>query len=113
MTPKFKLNDKVFTCAGNRVIKLNVEESFVHQKQDEVVIKYACRPFGLDVKECMTLEEDTMFEDYEEAKILVNALIQESHDNNVYINNKYTEEYIDNMEKEYQEKLNKKEEETK
>jgi len=79
---KYKINDVVNFIHGTQVVKGVIDEYILHHTQNEVIIKYIIRPYGL--KDFVTINADKIYADFEQAKQFV---IND-------ITNKYTKENI-------------------
>lgn len=110
METTYKLNDILYICNGVQFIKCKVEEIIIHQTQKEPIVKYIIRPFGVGVDKCVTVEEKDLVSTFQEAYDRTKDYCAKLSASYYERLEKFTEEYFDNREKDYQESLNKKEE---
>jgi hypothetical protein len=86
-------------------MRCKVEEVIYHQTQKEPIVKYIVRPYGVGLDKCVTVEEKDLVINWVEAYQRTREYI----DNLVSIYNerlaKFSEEYFENREKEYQQSL--------
>lgn len=74
---KYNLNDVVNFIHGTSIIKGIIDEYILHYTQKAVIVKYIIRPYGL--KDFVTIDENKIFLDFEEAKQLVITDITEKY----------------------------------
>lgn len=68
MLGKYNINDVVYFATNTQVVKMKIEEKFIHYKQDETLVKYAARPYGTEPKNCFTISDNDVHDNFEDAK---------------------------------------------
>lgn len=92
----FNKNEIVYFATGNQVVKAVIEEIFVHDKVTELVVKYACRPYGMSADSFVSCNSDELYRNYEDVYTIVQQAIKDRYNRDVAQKDITVERFIQN-----------------